>query len=203
MNGTTYGYVRVSTVEQNVDRQVIKMESLGVDPSNIIIDKASGKNLDREGWKSLNAKVKAGDSIILDSLDRLGRDYDDITEEWRRLTRDEGVAIRCLDLEFFDSENFKAMGDLGVCLEDMLLSLLAYVAQTERKKMKQRQAEGIAAAKARGVQLGRKTVDIDQMMLESLVAREKAGEVSTRRAAELLGVSARTYRRRRDAILAG
>lgn len=199
----TYGYVRVSTVEQNLDRQLAKMEGLGIPAGNVFVDKASGKNLDRAGYQKLVSTIQPGDALVIDSLDRLGRDYDAVTNEWRRLTREMGVSIRCLDLEFFDSAKFADMGDLGICLEDMLLSLLSYVAQTERKKMLQRQAEGIEAARKAGKHLGRKPADVDEAMLAQLVAQEQAGEMSTRRAAELLGVSARTYRRRRDALLAG
>lgn len=147
---TRYGYVRVSTVEQNEQRQIKKMLELGISAKNIFVDKASGKNLDRNAYKSLMQVITVGDEIVLDSLDRLGRDYDDVTREWKRLTVDEGVDIRVLDLEFFDSAKFREMGSVGKCVQDMLLSLLAYVAQTEREKNRQRQAEGIALAKAAG-----------------------------------------------------
>lgn len=199
---STYGYVRVSTVEQNVERQVAKMRELGIEGDALFVDKASGKDMDRPMWRELSARLEEGDTLVIDSLDRLGRDYDDVTEEWRRLTRDVGVRIRCLDLDFFDSAKFSEMGDLGICLEDMLLSLLAYVAQTERKKMRQRQAEGIAVAKAAGKYTGRKPTDVDESLLAELVDMESRGEVSAREAARRLGVSDRTYRRRRDALVA-
>lgn len=201
-NCTTYGYVRVSTVEQNTERQIIKMKALGISEDHLFIDKASGKNMDRPQWKLLMDTVSEGDSIVIDSLDRLGRNYDDVTREWKRLTRETGVHIKCLDLEFFDSQKFAEMGDLGICLEDMLLSLLAYVAQTERKKIKQRQSEGIAVAKSAGKYEGRKPLDIDPGALTRLMDLERNGKISTREAARQLGVSDRTYRRRRDALLA-
>lgn len=151
-----YGYVRVSTREQNEERQVRKMRELGVPEGNVYIDKASGKDLDRESYRALMAVVGEGDVILLDSLDRLGRNYEDIVTEWRRLTREVGVGLRCLDLDFFDSTRFDEMGAIGTCVEDMLLSLLAYVAQTEREKNRQRQAEGIAIAREQGKYRGRK-----------------------------------------------
>ena len=128
-----YGYVRVSTEGQNPERQIAKMRELGMAEGDLFVDKASGKDLERPAYAAL-----------------LGRDYDDVTREWRRLTREAGVSLKVLDLEFFDSESFEAMGPVGKCVEDMLLSLLAYVAQTERDKNRQRQAEGIAIAKAAG-----------------------------------------------------
>ena len=113
---STYGYVRVSTVEQNVERQVAKMRELGIDGDALFVDRASGKDMDRPMWRELSARLEEGDTLVIDSLDRLGRDYDDVTEEWRRLTRDVGVRIRCLDLDFFDSAEFAEIGDLGIYL---------------------------------------------------------------------------------------
>lgn len=145
-----YGYVRVSSAEQNETRQVLKMQQLGIERKNIYIDKTSGKVLNRKAYQDLMGVVQKYDTIYIDSLDRLGRKYEDIITEWKRLTRDVGVDIICLDLDFFNSKKFHDMGAMGVCVEDMLLALLAYVAQTERIKIKQRQAEGIAIARAAG-----------------------------------------------------
>lgn len=130
------------------------MAELGVSPDCMFVDYASGKNLDRPMYRELMGLVGDGDSIIVDSLDRLGRSYDDVTTEWRRLVG-MGVDIRCLDLEFFDSAKLREMGSIGICVEDMLLSLLAYVAQTEREKNRQRQAEGIAIARVEGKYKGK------------------------------------------------
>lgn len=189
-----YGYVRVSTADQNEERQVKKMLDLGIDEQCIFIDKASGKNLERDSYKKLMGIIVSGDEIVLDSLDRLGRDYDDLTVEWRRITRDVGCDLKALDLEFFDSAKFRAMGDVGKCVEDMLLSLLAYVAQTERKKMKQRQAEGIALAKERGVYKGRKPTEFDGDLLGKVELFLRDGGAKTE-AAKMLGVNRATIYR--------
>ena len=199
-NCNTYGYVRVSTIDQNVERQVVKMSELGISAENVFIDKASGKDMDRPAWKELVGKLDRGDTLIIDSLDRLGRNYDDVTKEWRRLTRECGVSVRCLDLEFFDSSKFAEMGDLGVCLEDMLLSLLSYVAQAERKKIKQRQREGIELAKKAGKYTGRKPIEIDDNLFESLFHLEQRGNITVSEAARRLGISPRTYRRRTEVV---
>jgi DNA invertase Pin-like site-specific DNA recombinase len=160
-----WGYARVSTEGQNVGRQLLKMRSLGIPDGAVLVDRASGRDLDRPAWRELMARLRPGDELVLDSLDRLGRDYGDVTREWRRLVG-MGVDIRCLDLDFFDSARFREMGALGVCVEDMLLSLLAYVAQTERDKMRARQAEGIAVARAAGRYRGRAPKEYDPQVLE-------------------------------------
>jgi DNA invertase Pin-like site-specific DNA recombinase len=192
-----YGYVRVSSTDQNEERQVKKMRDLGIEEQHIFIDKASGKNLERESYKKLMLIIKSGDEIVLDSLDRLGRDYDDLTVEWRRITREVGCDLKALDLEFFDSAMFRAMGDVGKCVEDMLLSLLAYVAQTERKKTRQRQAEGIALAKTRGVYKGgtRKTFDEDLISQVEVFLRDGGAKT---KAADMLGVTRGTIYRMID-----
>lgn len=195
----TYGYVRVSTVDQNVARQLVKMRELGVD--EVFVDKASGKDMCRPEWLRLMRRVQRGDAIVVDSLDRLGRSYDDVTSEWRRLTREVGVDIRCLDLEFMDSASWRAMGDVGKVMEDTILNLLAYVAETERKKMLQRQREGIEQARLAGKYVGRRPIDVDEADLRLLVQMERTGEITAKSAAERLGVSRRTYARRRDALL--
>lgn len=191
---TNYGYVRVSTKDQNPDRQIQKMRDLGIDDEHIYVDKASGKDLNRSMYQELMGVVKSGDTIALDSLDRLGRNYDDVCAEWRRLTREIGCDVRALDLEFFDSAKFHDMGDIGVCMEDMLLSLLAYVAQTERKKIKQRQAEGIALAKERGVYKGRKCNEYSQDVIEHVQSILNSGGTKAE-VAEVLGVTRQTIYR--------
>ena len=188
---SVFGYIRVSSATQNPERQIRKMNELGVAPSCMFVDYASGKNLDRPRYSELMGVVCDGDLIIVDSLDRLGRSYDDVTTEWRRLVA-MGVDIRCLDLEFFDSAKFREMGAIGVCVEDMLLSLLAYVAQTEREKNRQRQAEGIAIAKDAGKYTGRKATEYPP---EVIAEAEDALTKSKAAAARVLDCSVKTVYR--------
>lgn len=181
-----YGYVRVSTVDQNPERQILKMRSLGV--GRMFVDRASGKSLDRPEYERMLVLLKRGDTVLLDSLDRLGRRYDDVTVEWKRLTREEGVDLAVLDLDFFDSRKFREMGDLGKVMEDMLLSMLAYVAQTERDKMLRRTMEGVAVAKAAGKYKG----GVKKRFPDGAVERAQAaldGGASKAEVARMLGVS--------------
>ena len=145
------GYARVSTRDQNEARQVEALKAAGV--SDIYIDKASGKDFDRPEYKRMMRKLKKGDTLFVLSLDRLGRDYTEIQDQWRLITRDKEVAICVLDMPLLDT---RKGGDLlGRFIADLVLQILAYVAQTEREAIKKRQAEGIACAKARGVRFGR------------------------------------------------
>lgn len=190
---TVYGYIRVSTTDQNVARQIETMTREGVPEENMFIDRASGKNFDRPEYKRLLETVTTGDKIIVDSLDRLGRDYDGLIAEWKRLTREKGVHIRALDLTFMDSEAFAAMDDLGMMIEDMLLSVLSWSAANERNKMLRRQAEGIAVAKAAGKYKGRqKTVYSKEVMAEAQQELEAHGKCA---AARVLGVNRNTIYR--------
>ena len=143
----TYGYVRVSTKEQNEDRQMIAMRNFGIANSSIILDKQSGKDFERPGYQRLIQKLKTGDTLVIKSIDRLGRDYEEILEQWRLLTREKQVDIVVLDTR-------QGRDLTGALIADILLQLLSYVAQTEREFNRQRQAEGIAAAKAKGIHLG-------------------------------------------------
>lgn len=154
----TYGYVRVSTVEQNEARQLATMRELGVERKNVFVDKASGKDTNRPQYQELRSIIQSGDLIYMDDLDRLGRSYDDVIDEWKYITRKVGADIVITsNAELFDSRRFKSMGDIGKLLEDQFLSMLAYVAEQERKKNKRRQREGIEIAKAKGKFKGRKT----------------------------------------------
>lgn len=182
-----YGYVRVSTVEQNPDRQLKKMADYGVQECNVFVDKKSGKNLDRSGYKSLISKLKQGDLLVLDSLDRLGRSYDDITNEWKRITREVGADIVALDLDFMDSRKFRDFADIGKVMEDMILSVLAWKAQKERDDILRRQKEGIAIAKMQGKYKGRRKTEFDQRTIEEIESMLKYG-CSKAEAARRLGV---------------
>lgn len=153
MKSNFYGYVRVSTREQNEDRQLAAMREFGVADNCIVLDKQSGKNFDRPGYRGLIKKLKPGDTLVIKSIDRLGRNYEEILEQWRLLTKDRQVGIVVLDMPLLDTRQGRDL--TGTLIADIVLQLLSYVAQTEREFIHQRQAEGIAAAKARGVKFGR------------------------------------------------
>ena len=150
---TIYGYVRVSSIDQNEDRQMIEMQKIGVPEANIFMDKQSGKNFDRPAYKRLIRKMKEGDLLYIMSIDRLGRNYVEIQEQWRILTKEKKVDVSILDMPLLDTRNGKDL--MGTFLADIVLQVLSFVAQNERENIRKRQAEGIAAAKARGVQFGR------------------------------------------------
>ena len=188
----TYGYVRVSTKEQNEDRQVVAMREFGVEDSRIVLDKQSGKDFDRPGYRRLTQKLKAGDTLVIKSIDRLGRSYDEILEQWRLLTKEKQVAIVVLDMPLLDTRQGRDL--TGVLIADIVLQLLSYVAQTEREFIRQRQAEGIAAAKAKGVHFGRNFKDRGENY-GSVMAAWKRGELSDRAAARELGVAHGTFQR--------
>jgi len=188
-----YGYIRVSTAEQCLDRQMDAMLSLGIPSENIFMDKKSGKNFNREGYRAVKAVLKSGDLLYVDSLDRLGRDYDGIIEEWKTITRKMNADIVCLDkADLFDSRKFKEMGDIGKVMEDTILSTMAYVAEQERKKMLRRQREGIEAAKARGIyNPGRPKVNVNGF--KNLYKKTQRGELTVSKPAKELGISRRTW----------
>lgn len=167
-NTKTFGYVRVSDKGQNVERQDIKMIERGVAERDIFIDRASGKDFDRPQYQALRQVIREGDLVYMDALDRLGRNYEEIINEWKYITRTINADILILENEtLFDSRKFKAMNtedsNLGTLMEDQFLSLLAYVAEQERKKMLKRQKEGIAVAKAKGKHLGRPQLNLSTL----------------------------------------
>ncbi len=190
MENQMYGYIRVSTREQNEDRQVIAMREFGVPDSNMVTDKQSGKDFARPGYRRLLRKLKPGDTLVLKSIDRLGRNYDEILEQWRLLTKEKRVEIVVLDMPLLDTRQGRDL--MGTLIADIVLQLLSYVAQTEREFIRQRQAEGIAAAKARGVQFGRKPKKRPEEY-ERLREEWRAGRISARAAARQLGVAHRTF----------
>lgn len=163
-----YGYVRVSSADQNEDRQMIEMERVGVPPENIFIDKQSGKNFDRPNYKRLVRRLKEGDLLYILSIDRLGRNYEEIQNQWRILTKEKGIDIVVIDMQLLDTRQGKDL--MGTFIADLVLQILSFVAQSEREKIRERQEQGIAAAKARGVRFGRpeKEVpdDFDQLVKE-------------------------------------
>lgn len=180
-----YGYIRVSSIDQNEQRQVNKMIEKGVEARRIFVDKASGKDFNRPQYQLLRKVLGEGDIVYIDALDRLGRNYDEIISEWKYITRELNADIIVLENEaLFDSRKFKSMGDMGKLMEDQFLSLLAYVAEQERKKIRQRQAEGIAVAKAQGKHLGRPQMNLDTLTkqqrqtLEANYERWKAQEIT-------------------------
>ena len=152
-----YGYVRVSTKEQNIDRQMTAMKELGIAKETIFIDKATGKNFNRKGYKRMMSKIKPGDEVFIKSIDRLGRNYDEIIEQWKIITKDKEVNIMVIDFPLFDTRK-KINGLTGTFIADLVLQVMSYVAQIERENTHKRQMEGIREAQKRGVQFGRKSI---------------------------------------------
>ena len=148
-----YGYIRVSSHEQNEDRQMFAMRKMNIHESQIFTDKQSGKDFNRPAWKLLSRKMKKGDVLYIKSIDRLGRNYSDIQEQWRILTKEKGIDIAVLDMPILDTRNGKDL--MGTFIADTILAILSFVAQNEQENIKKRQAEGIVSAKARGVRFGR------------------------------------------------
>ena len=185
-----YGYIRVSTKEQNEDRQRLAMLEAGISVKHIVLDKQSGKDFNRPGYRLLCKKMKPGDTLFIKSIDRLGRNYDEILEQWRYLTKERRIAIVVLDMPLLDTRKGKDL--TGELISDIVLQLLSYVAQTEREYIHQRQAESIAAAKARGVQFGRKPIQKPPEFTQ-VFQQWKNGELSARKAASKLGVAHQTF----------
>ena len=185
-----YGYVRVSTKEQNVERQLIALREFGIEEANIYTDKVSGKDFDRPEYKRLLKKLKKGDALVIKSIDRLGRNYGEILEQWRFITKELKTDIIVLDMPLLNTRESRDL--TGTLISDIVLQLLSYVAQTEREFIRQRQAEGIAAAKARGVQFGRKPKE-KPMNYEAVKALWEEGKLSAREAAKQLGITHRTF----------
>ncbi|MCD8331512.1 MAG: recombinase family protein [Oscillospiraceae bacterium] len=186
MGNEIYGYVRVSTYDQNEDRQIIALHEMGVVDKNIYMDKQSGKDFNRPQYKKLVRKLRKDDLIYIKSIDRLGRDYDEIQNQWRILTKEKGADIVVLDMPLLDTRWGKDL--IGTFLSDIVLQVLSFVAENERTNIRQRQAEGIAAAKARGVQFGRPAKPLPDNFIEMYEAWQR-GEISSAKAADLCGMS--------------
>ena len=190
MANTTYGYVRVSTKDQNEARQMIAMQEFGIDEKCIFLDKRSGKDFNRPQYQKLIRKLKKGDTLVIKSIDRLGRNYDEIIEQWRIITKEKEAAIVVLDMPLLDTRQGRDL--TGTLISDIVLQLLSYVAQTEREFIKRRQAEGIAAAKAKGVKFGAQPMVRPPNYPEKL-AQWQHGEISAREAARQIGVTHKTF----------
>lgn len=185
-----YGYARVSSKDQNEARQMIALQKFGCD--RIYLDKQSGKDFDRTAWRTLRRIIRKGDLLAVESIDRLGRNYDEIKDQWRHITKDTGANIVVLDMPLLDTRPGKDL--TGALIADIVLSLLSYVAQTEREAIRKRQAEGIAAAKARGVRFGRQRIE-QPPEAEKVILTYFLGGITADVAAKRLGVSASTFYR--------
>lgn len=193
MDKKTYGYVRVSTQEQNEARQIDAMLEFGVEMEDIIIEKISGKDFKRPRYQKLVRSLRRGDVLIVKSIDRLGRNYSEILDQWAEITKRRKAAIVVLDMPLLDTREGRDL--TGKLISDIVLQLLSYVAQIERESIHQRQAEGIAAAKLRGVRFGRERIEMPEGFGE-LVELWKDGHISSRIAAKDLGISYQTFLRR-------
>ena len=188
-----YGYIRVSTREQNEDRQLIALREMAVPEANLFIDKQSGKDFDRPQYQKLLRKLKKDDLLYIKSIDRLGRDYEEILKQWRILTKEKGIDIVVLNIPLLDTRRGKDL--MGTFLSDIVLQVLSFVAENERANIRQRQAEGIAAAKARGVKFGRpkKQLPVD---FDKIVSEWKGKKLSPAEVLQRCGMSEATFYRR-------
>lgn len=192
-SGALYGYARVSSKDQSLARQLDALAAFGVEPRCVFADKASGKDFERAGYRRLLRRLAAGDVVVVASIDRLGRNYEEILEQWRVITKEKRADVVVLDMPLLDTR--QGSGDVtGVFLADIVLQLLSYVAQIEREKIKQRQAEGIAAAKARGVRFGRPSI-LRPASYDEVRQAYARGEITRAQAASQLGVCVKTFDR--------
>ncbi|MBP1581596.1 MAG: recombinase family protein [Oscillospiraceae bacterium] len=191
------GYVRVSTKEQNEDRQRIALQEVGVEEKNIYIDKQSGKNFERPQYQKLLRKIKKDDLLYIKSIDRLGRNYEEILQQWRIITKNKGVDIVVLDMPLLDTRRGKDL--MGTFLSDIVLQVLSFVAENERTNIRQRQAEGIAAAKARGVKFGRPQKPLPENFF-IVYQQWKSGKMTGVAAAQECGMPLSTFRYRSEIL---
>ena len=195
ISNNTYGYIRVSTREQNEGRQVVAMQELSIPEENVFLDKQSGKDFRRPQYQRLVKKLKPDDLLYIKSIDRLGRNYGEILEQWRVLTKEKGIDIMVLDMPLLDTRRGKDL--MGTFLSDIVLQVLSFVAENERANIRQRQAEGIAAAKARGVRFGRPPKPLPDNY-HSAYQRWKAGTITGTAAAKECGMALATFRYRAE-----
>lgn len=192
-----YGYIRVSSKDQNEARQVDAMRRAGIDDTNMFVDKASGKDFDRVQYVKMIRTLRKNDVVFVKSIDRLGRNYQQIINEWNAITKKIGADIVVIDMPLLDTRQGKDL--LGTLISDIVLQLLSYVSETERNNIKQRQAEGIAAAKARGVKFGRPASDLPDNS-EEVCRMWKAGEITGIAAAEKCNMPMSTFRYRAEVM---
>lgn len=190
-----YGYIRVSSQDQNEDRQLIAMAEKLVPANNLFVDKQSGKDFERPQYKKMVNKLKSGDLLYILSIDRLGRNYEEIQRQWRFLTKEIGIDICVIDMPLLDTRNGKDL--LGTFIADLVLQVLSFVAESERCNIKKRQAEGIAAARARGVHLGRPAKETPKDFPEIMKAWE-SGEITLAEALKRSNMGQTTFYRRRQ-----
>jgi len=191
--GNVYGYVRVSSIDQNEGRQLIAMDENKVPKRNVYVDKQSGKDFERPQYKKLVKKLKQGDLLYILSIDRLGRNYEDIQKQWRILTKDIGIDICVIDMPLLDTRNGKDL--MGTFIADLVLQILSFVAQSERENIKKRQAQGIAAAKAKGVKFGRPEIPTPEGFDEH-IEKWESGEITTSDVLKLTKLSKSTFYRK-------
>lgn len=190
MKKMIYGYIRVSTKEQNEDRQLIAMRQFGVKDKHIFIDKQSGKDFNRPQYQALVSALQEGDTLVIKSIDRLGRNYEEILEQWRIITKEKKAAVVVLDMPLLDTRTGRDL--TGTLIADIVLQLLSYVAQTEREFIRQRQKEGIAAAKERGVRFGPAPMERPEQFNDCFQEWQR-GNLSARAAARTLGIDHKTF----------
>ena len=190
--GTIYGYIRVSTVAQRDDRQWIALTDFGIPKKCIFVDKQSGKDFDRPAYTKMMKRLTPGDTLVVKSLDRLGRNYDEMTRQLDIITKEKEAAIVVIDLPLLDTRNKYGDDLTAKLISNLVIQVFSYVAETERNMNHQRTMEGLAAAKARGVMLGRKPMEKPDGY-KAIHAQWEAGKISARKAAAVLGVSAPTF----------
>lgn len=193
--GNIFGYIRVSSRDQNEDRQLIALKELAIPEKNIFIDKQSGKDFKRPQYRKMVRRVKKDDLLYIKSIDRLGRNYAEILEQWRILTKDKGIDIVVLDMPLLDTRRGKDL--MGTFLSDIVLQVLSFVAENERTNIRQRQAEGIAAAKARGVRFGRPPSALPDNF-HDVYQRWKNGKITGTAAAKECNMPLSTFRYRAE-----
>ena len=188
-----YGYIRVSSTDQNEDRQLLEMEKLNIEKRNIFIDKQSGKDFKRPAYQRLVRRLRQGDLLYVLSIDRLGRNYEEIQEQWRILTKEKKIDIVVIDMPLLDTRRGKDL--MGTFIADLVLQILSFVAQSERENIRKRQAQGIAAAKARGVRFGRPQKPVPDNF-DELLLKWKRGELTNEDITRICGISETTFYRR-------